>query len=128
PCMRGNERIKFAALLERALALGFDAVVARHYAKVIENERGERELHRAADDAKDQSYVLGVLTAEQRNHSMFPLGDTPSKDMVRAEAEERGLSVAQKPDSHNICFIPAGDTCGWLEDKIERSDGHIVDC
>ncbi|MFD6814812.1 tRNA 2-thiouridine(34) synthase MnmA [Enteractinococcus coprophilus] len=127
PCMRCNERIKFAALLERALALGFDAVVTGHYAKVIENDRGELELHRAADDAKDQSYVLGVLTAEQLKHSMFPLGDTPSKDMVRAEAAERGLSVAQKPDSHDICFIPDGDTRGWLEEKIDMTEGAIVD-
>src|SRR5699024_412394 len=127
PCMRCNERIKFAALLERALALGFDAVVTGHYAKVIENEDGELELHRTADDAKDQSYVLGVLTAEQLKHSMFPLGDTPSKELVRAEAAERGLSVAQKPDSHDICFIPDGDTRGWLEEKIDMEDGPIVD-
>lgn len=127
PCMRCNERIKFAALLERALALGFDAVVTGHYAKVIENDQGELELHRAADDAKDQSYVLGVLTAEQLKHSMFPLGDTPSKEMVRAEAAERGLSVAQKPDSHDICFIPDGDTRGWLEEKIDMTQGAILD-
>lgn len=127
PCMRCNERIKFAALLERALALGFDAVVTGHYAKVVENDDGELELHRAADDAKDQSYVLGVLTAEQLKHSMFPLGDTPSKDLVRAEAEERGLSVAQKPDSHDICFIPDGDTRGWLEEKIDMTQGSILD-
>lgn len=127
PCMRCNERIKFAALLERALALGFDAVVTGHYAKVIATDTGDLELHRAADDAKDQSYVLGVLTAEQLKHSMFPLGDTPSKDMVRAEAAERGLSVAQKPDSHDICFIPDGDTRGWLEEKIDMEDGPILD-
>lgn len=127
PCMRCNERIKFAALLERALALGFDAVVTGHYAKVIENQDGELELHRAADDAKDQSYVLGVLTAEQLKHSMFPLGDTPSKELVRAEAAERGLSVAQKPDSHDICFIPDGDTRGWLEEKIDMEQGTILD-
>ncbi len=127
PCMRCNERIKFAALLERALALGFDAVVTGHYAKVIEDDNGELELHRAADDAKDQSYVLGVLTAEQLKHSMFPLGDTPSKEMVRAEAAERGLSVAQKPDSHDICFIPDGDTRGWLEEKIDMTQGSILD-
>lgn len=127
PCMRCNERIKFAALLERAIALGFDAVVTGHYAKVIEGEAGELELHRAADDAKDQSYVLGVLTAEQLKHSMFPLGDTPSKEMVRAEAVERGISVAQKPDSHDICFIPDGNTRGWLEEKIDMEDGPIVD-
>ncbi|WP_299166009.1 tRNA 2-thiouridine(34) synthase MnmA [uncultured Arthrobacter sp.] len=127
PCMRCNERIKFAALLEKALALGFDAVCTGHYAKVIENADGSRELHRAADWAKDQSYVLGVLTHEQLKHSMFPLAETPSKAEVRAEAERRGLSVANKPDSHDICFIPDGDTRGWLEERIELTEGDIVD-
>ncbi|MBG6179923.1 tRNA 2-thiouridine(34) synthase MnmA [Arthrobacter sp. CAN_A1] len=127
PCMRCNERIKFAALLEKALALGFDAVCTGHYAKVIEDSDGNRELHRAADWAKDQSYVLGVLTHEQLKHSMFPLAETPSKAEVRAEAERRGLSVANKPDSHDICFIPDGDTRGWLAERIEMTDGAIVD-
>jgi tRNA-uridine 2-sulfurtransferase len=127
PCMRCNERIKFAALLEKALALGFDAVCTGHYAKVIEDEHGNRELHRAADWAKDQSYVLGVLTHEQLKHSMFPLAETPSKAEVRAEAARRGLSVANKPDSHDICFIADGDTRGWLAEKIEMEPGEVVD-
>ena len=127
PCMRCNERIKFAALLEKAIALGFDAVVTGHYAKVITDADGNPELHRAADWAKDQSYVLGVLTHEQLRHCMFPLADTPSKAEVRAEAERRGLSVANKPDSHDICFIPDGDTAGWLAEKIDMTDGEIVD-
>ncbi|NKX53813.1 tRNA 2-thiouridine(34) synthase MnmA [Arthrobacter mobilis] len=127
PCMRCNERIKFAALLEKALALGFDAVCTGHYAKVIEDEHGNRELHRAADWAKDQSYVLGVLTHEQLKHSMFPLADTPSKAEVRAEAARRGLSVANKPDSHDICFISDGDTRGWLAERIEMQPGEVVD-
>ncbi|AOT05187.1 tRNA 2-thiouridine(34) synthase MnmA [Arthrobacter sp. U41] len=127
PCMRCNERIKFAALLEKAIALGFDAVCTGHYAKVINDAEGNPELHRAADWAKDQSYVLGVLTHEQLKHSMFPLADTPSKAEVRAEAERRGLSVAKKPDSHDICFIPDGDTAGWLAEKIEMTTGDIVD-
>lgn len=127
PCMRCNEKIKFAALLEKALALGFDAVCTGHYAKVIEDENGHKELHRAADWAKDQSYVLGVLTAEQLDHAIFPLAETPSKAEVRAEAEARGLSVANKPDSHDICFIPDGDTRGWLEDHMELNPGRIVD-
>ncbi|SFV20514.1 tRNA 2-thiouridine(34) synthase MnmA [Micrococcus terreus] len=126
PCMRCNERIKFAALLEKALALGFDAVCTGHYAKVVEGEQG-LELHRAADWAKDQSYVLGVLTAEQLSHSLFPLADTPSKEQVRAEAAERGLTVATKPDSHDICFIPDGDTRGWLAERVEMSEGQILD-
>lgn len=127
PCMRCNEKIKFAALLEKALALGFDAVCTGHYAAVVEDEHGNRELHRAADWAKDQSYVLGVLTHEQLRHCLFPLADTPSKAEVRAEAAERGFSVAAKPDSHDICFIPDGNTRGWLEERIDLEEGEIKD-
>lgn len=127
PCMRCNEKIKFAALLEKALALGFDAVCTGHYAKVLRDEQGNPELHRAADWAKDQSYVLGVLTHEQLDHCMFPLAETPSKAEVRAEAAARGLTVANKPDSYDICFIPDGDTRGWLAERIEMKPGSIVD-
>jgi tRNA-specific 2-thiouridylase len=77
--------------------------------------------------AKDQSYVLGVLTKEQLQHSLFPLGKAANKEDIRAEAKARELSVAQKPDSYDICFIPEGDTRDWLSDKIERTEGAIVD-
>jgi tRNA-specific 2-thiouridylase len=127
PCMRCNERIKFAAVLEKALDLGFDAVATGHYAIVREGPSGDLELHRASDAAKDQSYVLGVLTAAQLAHTLFPLGDTPSKALVRAEAEARGLTVAHKPDSHDICFIPDGDTRGWLAERVGSERGSIVD-
>ncbi len=127
PCMRCNERIKFAALLEKAVALGFDAVATGHYATIRTDAGGNRELHRSAAWAKDQSYVLGVLTAEQLTHAMFPLGTTPSKDEVRAEAAARGLTVAQKPDSHDICFIPDGDTRGWLAGRVGAEEGAILD-
>jgi tRNA-uridine 2-sulfurtransferase len=127
PCMRCNERIKFAAVLEKALDLGFDAVVTGHYAILREGPDGQQELHRASDAAKDQSYVLGVLTADQLAHTLFPLGGTPSKALVRAEAEARGLTVAHKPDSHDICFIPDGDTRGWLADRVDLHRGDIVD-
>lgn len=127
PCMRCNEKIKFEALLDKAIALGFDAVATGHYAKILTDEDGNRELHRAATWTKDQSYVLGVLNAQQLEHCYFPLGDTPSKDLVRAEAAERGLSVAKKPDSHDICFIPDGDTRGWLAEQIEMRSGPILD-
>ncbi len=126
PCMRCNEKIKFAALLERALELGFDAVCTGHYATLVDGADG-RELHRASDEAKDQSYVLGVLTADQLAHTYFPLGTTPSKAVVRAEAAARGLTVAQKPDSHDICFIPDGDTRGWLAEKVGAEQGDILD-
>ena len=126
PCLRCNEKIKFAAVLERGLALGFDAVATGHYARLETGTDGLVELHRAKDMGKDQSYVLGVLTQEQLRHSLFPLGGTP-KAQVRAEAERRGLSVAQKPDSHDICFISDGDTGGWLADKLGAGTGEIVD-
>src|ERR1700746_2110817 len=74
PCLRCNEKIKFAAVLDRALALGFDAVCTGHYARV---DPATGALRRAADEAKDQSYVLAVLNSEQIAHAMFPLGDTP---------------------------------------------------
>jgi tRNA-specific 2-thiouridylase len=127
PCMRCNERIKFAALLEKAIALGFDAVATGHYANIVTDVHGNKELHRAAAWAKDQSYVLGVLNTEQINHSMFPLGATPSKAEVRAEAAERGFSVASKPDSHDICFIPDGDTRGWLAERVGAEKGTILE-
>jgi len=83
-------------------------------------------MHRAVDMGKDQSYVLGVLTQEQLAHSLFPLGDTRKED-VRVEADHRGLSVANKPDSHDICFISDGDTAGWLRDKLGSGSGEIVE-
>jgi len=127
PCLRCNEKIKFAALLEKALALGFDAVCTGHYAAIQTDAAGNRELHRASAWAKDQSYVLGVLSAQQLAHAMFPLGETPSKALVRAEAAERGFSVATKPDSHDICFIPDGDTRAWLGEHVGAVRGEILD-
>jgi tRNA-specific 2-thiouridylase len=121
PCVRCNERIKFSALSARALALGFDGVATGHYARLS----GGR-LRRAVDAEKDQSYVLAVLTAEQLRHAIFPVGDTP-KPQIRAEAAERGLAVAGKPDSHDICFIPSGDTQVFLAEKIGVRRGAVVD-
>lgn len=126
PCLRCNEKIKFAAVLDRAVALGFDAVVTGHYARLEQSPTGLVEMHRAVDHAKDQSYVLGVLTQEQLKGSVFPLGGD-TKDKVREEAERRGLQVAQKPDSHDICFVADGDNAGWLADKIGPRPGEIVD-
>jgi tRNA-uridine 2-sulfurtransferase len=126
PCLRCNEKIKFAAVLDRALALGFDAVATGHYAQLRTGGDGLIEMHRATDHGKDQSYVLGVLTQDQLAHAVFPLGGS-TKDDVRLEAERRGLSVARKPDSHDICFIADGDTSGWLQEKLGAAPGEIVD-
>jgi tRNA-specific 2-thiouridylase len=121
PCLRCNEKIKFSAVLDRARALGFDAVVTGHHARLADGE-----LRRSVDTAKDQSYVLGVLTAEQLAGAVFPLGGM-TKDRVRAIAAERGFAVAAKPDSHDICFIPDGDTRGFLARRLGSRPGPLVD-
>ena len=130
PCLRCNEKIKFAAVLDRALGLGFDAVATGHYAQLRTGADGLVEMHRAVDHAKDQSYVLGVLDQDQLRHSLFPLGGS-TKPEVRAEAAARGLLVAEKPDSHDICFVADGDNAGWLADKLgdraPNTGGPIVD-
>lgn len=120
PCVRCNQRIKFSALSAKALALGFDAVATGHYARLS----GGR-LRRAVDADKDQSYVLAVLTADQLRHAVFPIGDTPKAE-IRAEAARRGLAVAEKPDSHDICFIPSGDTRAFLGERIGVRRGAVV--
>jgi tRNA-specific 2-thiouridylase len=121
PCVRCNETIKFSALSARALALGFDAVATGHYARLSDGR-----LRRAVDRDKDQSYVLGVLTADQLRHAVFPIGDTP-KPQIREEAAQRGLAVADKPDSYDICFIPSGDTRTFLGARIGMRRGTVVD-
>ncbi|HZE18136.1 MAG TPA: tRNA 2-thiouridine(34) synthase MnmA, partial [Mycobacterium sp.] len=121
PCVRCNQRIKFSSLSAKALSLGFDAVATGHYARLS----GGR-LRRAVDRHKDQSYVLAVLTADQLRHAAFPIGDTP-KPQIRAEAARRGLAVAEKPDSHDICFIPSGDTRAFLGARIGVRRGAVVD-
>src|SRR4029079_12406319 len=91
PCLRCNEKIKFSAVLDKAVALGFDAVVTGHHARLA---RGGL-LRRSVDPAKDQSYVLAVLTREQLDRSMFPLGES-TKEAVRSEAPEPGVGGADK--------------------------------
>lgn len=121
PCLTCNEKIKFAALSEKAVALGFDALATGHYARLADGE-----LRRAVDEDKDQSYVLAVLTRDQLARAMFPVGDAP-KSQIRQEAENRGLAVARKPDSHDICFIPTGDTQAFLGARIGIRPGAVID-
>jgi tRNA-specific 2-thiouridylase len=125
PCIRCNEHIKFAAVLDKATALGFDAVATGHYAQLVQSESGP-VLSRSVDMAKDQSYVLAVLGNDRLRKCMFPVGDT-DKPQIRVEAKARGLTVAAKPDSHDICFIPDGDTAGFLTKKLGEKRGPIVD-
>ncbi|MEK0082465.1 tRNA 2-thiouridine(34) synthase MnmA [Benzoatithermus flavus] len=106
PCVRCNERVKFRDLLAVARDLGADALATGHYVRREEGPDGP-ELHRAADPAKDQSYFLFATTREQLGFLRFPLGAF-DKATTREHARRFGLSVAGKPDSQDICFVPAG--------------------
>ena len=125
PCVRCNEFVKFRELAARARALGFDAVCTGHYAAIVDGQSGP-ELHRGADPLKDQSYVLAVMGPEELTRVILPLGDAPSKAWVRSEAERLGLGVSNKPDSYDICFIPDGDTQGFLRAHLGARQGEIV--
>lgn len=135
PCVRCNEHIKFEALLDKATALGFDAVATGHYARVVAREvlgpdgvaQTVSELHRSPNSEKDQSYVLAVMGPDRLARAMFPLGGFASKDEVRAEAARRGLAVSAKPDSYDICFVADGDTQGFLRSHLGSRPGEIVD-
>lgn len=116
PCIDCNRCMKFDRLLERARVLGCDYVVTGHYARI--DRQGDRYiLRKAADPAKDQSYVLYTLTQAQLAHIRFPLGSL-SKDEVRQIAEKNGFINAHKPDSQDICFVPDGDYAAFIERRV----------
>jgi len=126
PCIRCNQTVKFKDLLAVARDLGAEAMATGHYVRRIEGPNGP-ELHRAVDPARDQSYFLFATTREQLAFLRFPLGGLP-KPAVRAEAEALGLSVATKPDSQDICFVPEG-RYSTLIDKLRPASvgqGNIV--
>jgi tRNA-specific 2-thiouridylase len=109
PCVRCNQTVKFRDLLKMAHDLGGDCLATGHYIqRVMNEETGESELHRAVDALKDQSYFLFATTQEQLDYLRFPLGGW-TKDKTREEAERLGLLNADKPDSQDICFVPNGD-------------------
>ena len=108
PCVRCNQRVKFRDMLAMARDLGAEALATGHYVRRVVGVKGA-ELHRAVDDGKDQSYFLFTTTQDQLDFLRFPLGGMMSKTETRALAERFGLSVAAKPDSQDICFVPNGD-------------------
>ncbi len=107
PCARCNQEIKFGDMLNFARELEADCMATGHYIKRIVNDAGKAELHKAVDEVKDQSYFLFAITQDQLDFARFPLGEL-TKDETRALAEKFELSVADKPDSQDICFAPNG--------------------
>ncbi len=127
PCVRCNQRVKFGALLDRALALGATHVATGHYARI--GRRGDVvTLHRAVDARKDQAYTLHRLSQHALRHAVFPLGAMAGKQAVRALAAELGLVTAAKPDSQELCFVDVS-----LSEELQRrlrgrfAPGPIVD-
>lgn len=128
PCVECNRSIKFRDLLATARDLDADVLATGHYVASRPLPGGGRGLYRALDPARDQSYFLYATTAAQLDFLRFPLGELP-KDETRRLAQELGLSVAQKPDSQDICFVPQGryaDVIARLRPDAARA-GDIVD-
>lgn len=125
PCVECNRHLKFRRLAERAAALGFDAVATGHHARIGE-VGGVRHVHRGADAAKDQSYVVHVLDQRELARTLFPVGHL-TKVEVRARAAELGLRTAAKPDSQDVCFVSASGRERFLGDRIPLRRGVIAD-
>jgi tRNA-specific 2-thiouridylase len=134
PCVRCNQTVKFADLMNLSRDLGAERLATGHYVRRIDGPEGA-ELHRACDPARDQSWFLFATTQSQLERTLFPLGAMPSKAAVRTEAERLGLAVAAKPDSQDICFVPQGsyaEVVGRLRpDAVEAGeivtrDGRVV--
>ena len=119
PCVECNRSVKFGLLLDRALALGASGLATGHYARVRQVQ-GEYQLLRGVDVDKDQSYFLHALSQAQLAQSLFPLGNL-TKDQVRAFARQRGLSAAERAESHDICFLGGGD----YRDLVAQRAPHL---
>jgi tRNA-specific 2-thiouridylase len=128
PCVDCNRRVKFGRLADLARGFGAEAVATGHYARLCRGEGGRPRLLRGVDARKDQSYVLAGLGVEQLSRARFPLGGS-TKEEVRAEARARGLPVAEKPDSQELCFVPGGDHRAVLAERAPGllREGDLVD-
>ena len=128
PCIDCNRELKFGALLDRALTLGYDYIATGHYARVAyDAESGKYRLLRGAERRKDQSYVLYQLTQHQLAHLLLPVGDY-DKPAIRDKAREAGLDNADKGDSQDICFVPDGDYVTFLQRQgLTLTPGDFLD-
>ena len=123
PCIDCNRYLKFAALQQRRVQLGYDYVATGHYARRAFNQQtGRFELRRGLDDAKDQSYVLYHLTQDDLAHMLFPLGEL-TKPQVRELAEAHSFGNAHKAESQDICFVPDGDYASFIERYLGFGEG-----
>ena len=127
PCIDCNRYLKFGALLRRARTLGFDVLATGHYARV-EKSGGQYLLKKAADETKDQSYVLYMLSQAELSLLRLPLGEL-RKSETRQIAARQGFAVARKPDSQDLCFAPDGDYAAAAERALGRAfaPGDFVD-
>ena len=127
PCVVCNRHIKFGLLVDHAEKQGFDGIATGHYARLTK-EGGRVVLSRAADAAKDQSYMLALTPEDALARARFPLG-AYAKDEIRRLAESSGLEVAAKRDSQDICFIPDGDYVRFLEEYRGKktTEGDYID-
>jgi len=126
PCVACNQELKFGRLLQRARALGFDALATGHHARIRHGADGVSRLVRAHDAAKDQSYVLVGLTQRELAHLAFPVGEL-TKPEVRARAGALGLRTAEKPESMDVCFVARRDRVEFVEARVGARPGVIVD-
>jgi len=129
PCIDCNRCLKFGALLDRALVLGYDYIATGHYARVDRDPvTGLYRLLRGRDRRKDQSYVLYQLTQGQLAHLLLPVGDY-DKPAIRESARQAGLLNADKADSQDICFVPDGDYTAFLQEygHVTLVPGNFVD-
>ena len=122
PCASCNQHLKFGDLVTRMELARADRLATGHYARVREHTDGTWGLHRAADAAKDQSYALALIPYAVLSRVLFPLGDLPKSD-VRAHAQRLGLSVWDKPESQDLCFVPDGDYAGYITGSLGETRG-----
>lgn len=134
PCIACNRYVKWESLLKRSMEIGADYIATGHYARIEQLKNGRYALRTSASGRKDQTYALYNLTQEQLGRTLMPAGQY-SKEEIRSMAEKIGLSVANKPDSQDICFIPDGDYASYIEEHAGKriapgnfvlSDGTVI--
>lgn len=128
PCIACNRYVKWESLLQRSMEIGADYIATGHYARIDKLNNGRYTIRNSVTAAKDQTYALYNLTQHQLSHTLMPIGGY-TKDEVRKIAEEIGLSVAKKPDSMEICFVPDNDYAGFIRRNTNNNiiPGNFVD-